>query len=127
MTKGNNITKIGYGSFAGCKFSSFTIPQSVTEIGPQAFNECYYLNSVIIPSNVTKIGSEAFNCISSGATVTFDNYSNLTEVGDYAFGITNIVIDQNAKNYILSLNSKAFDQMSISSFATSSNYKWEEQ
>eukprot|EP01051_Picozoa_sp_SAG22_P010281 SAG22_NODE_914_length_6519_cov_1.701713_2_plen_73_part_00 len=45
-------------SATGC--SSVTIPDSVTEIGYNAFYRCSSLASVTIPDEVTKIGYEAF-------------------------------------------------------------------
>lgn len=40
--------------------TSVTLPESITEIGEQAFDNCYALRSVNIPSGVTKIGARAF-------------------------------------------------------------------
>lgn len=45
---------------AGKQSTTFTIPNSVTEIGWFAFECNTYLNSVIIPNSVTSIGSAAF-------------------------------------------------------------------
>ncbi|MBO7227888.1 MAG: leucine-rich repeat protein, partial [Bacteroidales bacterium] len=40
-------------------------PDSVTEIGDWAFNDCSSLQSIVIPDSVTKIGKWAFNDCSS--------------------------------------------------------------
>ena len=40
--------------------TSVLIPNSVTEIGPNAFLQCFDLEMVIIPNSVTKIGERAF-------------------------------------------------------------------
>jgi hypothetical protein len=42
------------------KPGSYEITNSVTKIGPNAFQECPYLTSVILPDTITSIGSEAF-------------------------------------------------------------------
>ena len=51
-------------SFAiGCGATSYTIPDSVTEIGNFAFENCTSLTSITIPNSVTKIEYHAFyNC-----------------------------------------------------------------
>ena len=44
----------------GCKNS--TIPNTVTEIGDGAFQNCNNLTSINIPNSVTRIGCESFEC-----------------------------------------------------------------
>ena len=41
--------------------TSFTIPDSVVEIGKSAFEDCTGLTSVTLPDSVTEIGDEAFD------------------------------------------------------------------
>src|SRR5664279_1580544 len=51
--------------YPGGKTGSYTIPNSVTNIGNVAFGWCSRLTSVRIGTNVTNIGTNAFcNCIS---------------------------------------------------------------
>ena len=46
-----------------CGCSTTIIPDSVTKIGPSAFEDCTGLTSMVIPNSVTEIGSNAFsNC-----------------------------------------------------------------
>ena len=72
--------------------TSIAIPDSVTNIGSQSFNQCRDLASVTIPDSVTNIGSYAFcNCnslvsvtipdsVTSLQANTFINCNNLTTV-----------------------------------------------
>jgi len=45
---------------AGRNVRTYVIPSSVTTIGDNAFESCYYLTNVTIPSSVASIGNEAF-------------------------------------------------------------------
>lgn len=44
----STVEVIGYAAFAGCGFSSFTIPANVTRIEDEAFKECYALTDLYI-------------------------------------------------------------------------------
>ena len=75
----------------GCK--NTIIPNTVTEIGDEAFYECSSLTSIIIPNLVKSIGSEAFWGCSSLKSITIPN--SVTKIGDYAFcdcvGLTSVI------------------------------------
>jgi uncharacterized protein YjdB len=53
------------------KTGDFTIPNSVTSIGSQAFDNCSSLANVIIPDSVTSIGNYAFFSYTSLTSVRF--------------------------------------------------------
>ena len=56
----NSVTNIGKEAFEGCKgLTSITIPNSVTSIGKEAFYNCKGLTEVTIPSHTT-IAENAF-------------------------------------------------------------------
>jgi hypothetical protein len=57
----NTVTSIGSEAFYGCpNLTNVTIPDSVTNIESSAFNQCTGLTSVTIPESVTSIGEHAF-------------------------------------------------------------------
>ena len=113
VTIPDSVTTIGYGAFMGCgnlaefkgKFAAdggrclvkdntliayanasgtaYTIPDSVTTIGEDAFSDCESLTSVTIPDSVTTIGDNAFRNCDSLTSVTIPD--SVTTIGNYAF------------------------------------------
>ena len=100
------VKTIGDRAFAGCGFTSLSIPSSVTSIGNAAFLSCRSISDyVTIPENVTSVGNAAFGgCGFSNVYInakltsinenTFANCFNLeyvsipsrvTTIGDSAF------------------------------------------
>lgn len=61
-----------------------TIPNTVIEIGEEAFNRCYSLKSVSIPSSVTKIGDWGF---SATRLVSVIIPNSVRTIGKYAFSV----------------------------------------
>jgi hypothetical protein len=67
--------------FPEAKFG-YTIPNSVTNIGSFAFEQCNHLTNVIIPNSVSCIGSNAFHiCNITNITIP----SSVTSIGNSAF------------------------------------------
>ena len=80
----DSVTEIGDYTFYYCKnLREITIPDSVTEIGYQAFSGCTSLTEIVIPDSVTEIGSFAFSGCTSLSKVQLPN--GLTKIGDSAF------------------------------------------
>lgn len=59
------------------------IPDTVTEIGEEAFFVCDALEEVVIPASVRKIGKEAFRCCSNMTQIVIPD--SVTEICDGAF------------------------------------------
>ena len=78
-----SVTNIGRDAFYRCSFTSITIPNSVTSIGTEAFFHCSSLASIAIPSSVTSIGFLVFASCTSLTSVFIPN--NVTSIGAGAF------------------------------------------
>jgi hypothetical protein len=86
----NTVTNIGNYAFQDCTgLSGVTIPGSIVSIGSQAFYSCAGLVSVVIPSSVTAIGDNAFSSCNSLTAVYFNG--NAPSVGSYSFSGTTTV------------------------------------
>ena len=70
-------------AYANASGTTYTIPDSVTTIGYNAFNDCDSLTSVNIPDSVTSIGSSAFYSCSSLTSVNIPD--SVTTIGENAF------------------------------------------
>jgi hypothetical protein len=81
----NKTTIIQYP--AGRTSNSYTIPESVTSIGIDAFTGCINLESLIIPESVTSIASFAFQECSSLANVTVNWTAMPPAISDIVFWI----------------------------------------
>ena len=80
----NSVTNIGGGAFAWCNsLTNVTIGTNVTKIGDSAFSDCWGLTNITIPNSVTKIGDYAFYYCFRLTNVTIGN--GVTSIGDYAF------------------------------------------
>ena len=80
----NSVTSIGNQAFHGYSgLTSVIIPSSVTSIGTAAFSQCTDLTSIEIPNSVTSIGSQAFYNCSGLTSVRIGD--GVTSIGDNAF------------------------------------------
>lgn len=77
------VIEIGSGAFQNTNIKSVTIPEGVTKINQDAFNECSYMTKVVFPKSLTYIGTRAFqDCINLRS---INSVPNLQYVGDSAF------------------------------------------
>jgi len=103
----NSVTSIGYEAFSGCTgLTSITIPNSVTSISYGAFSGCTGLTSITIPNSVTSIGEGAFSGFTGLTSITIPN--SVTSIGYEAFsgctGLTGVTIP----NSVTSIGNAAF-------------------
>lgn len=78
----NTMTTIPAGRFSGFDFEKVIIPDSVTEIGKNAFAGCKKLKEVNFPSSLTTIGENAFRDTKLTKVII---PSTVTQVGEGAF------------------------------------------
>ena len=95
----NSVTSIGLDAFVGCNsLTNVTIPNSVTSIRDSAFYGCPGLTGVTIPNSVTSIENSAFESCNSLTSVTIGN--SVTNLGIAAFHhctvLTNVTIANGA-------------------------------
>ena len=107
VTIPDSVTEIGDDAFYNCDaLTSVTIPNSVTEIGDDAFENCGSLTSVTIPDSVTSIGSSAFYDCSSLESVTIGN--SVTYIGSCAFYNCSSLESVTIPDSVTSIDSSAF-------------------
>ena len=97
----NSVTEIGWSAFQNCSgLTSITIGNSVTSIGAYAFSGCRGLTSIDIPNSVTSIGDWAFSGCFGLTSVIIGN--SVTNIGSYAFmscyGLNSITIPNSVTN-----------------------------
>ena len=83
------------------KFKSVYIPDSVTNIGEQAFWGCGYLEKITLPESLITIGNWAFSDCKALTKVTIPK--SVTSIGtgvfNYCTSLTNINVDAGNSNY----------------------------
>ena len=92
--------------FAPAGLTSYTIPDSVTSIGDDAFRDCSSLTSVTIGNSVTSIGDYAFQNCSSLASVTIPD--SVTSIGYAAFRSCSSLTSVTIPNSVTSIGGDAF-------------------
>ena len=97
-----SVTSIGENAFSDCTaLTSITIPESVTSIGSCSFDGCTGLESITIPKSVTSIGSSSFCDCTSLTSITIPE--SVTNIGASAFrgctGLKGIWVDANNPYY----------------------------
>ncbi|MDR0913970.1 MAG: leucine-rich repeat protein [Oscillospiraceae bacterium] len=104
----DSVTTIGNQAFIDCtSLTSITIPDSVNTIGGSAFNGCTSLTSVKIPNSVTTIGSSAFGNCDSLTSVTIPN--SVTTISIMTFASCDSLTSVTLANSVTNIEAWAFE------------------
>lgn len=86
--------------------TNFTIPDTVTTIGDNAFYGCNKLIGITIPDSVTSIGSYAFSNCDLLKSITFGN--GVKTIGNGAFADCDMITNINIPASVTTVGEKAF-------------------
>lgn len=103
----DSVTNIGNDAFYNCEpLTSINIPDGVTNIGDEAFWWCGSLTSINIPDGVTNIGSYAFLSCVSLTNINIPN--SVTNIGNYAFNGCESLTSINIPDSVTNIGHDAF-------------------
>ena len=103
----NSVTEIGNNAFVQCtSLTAINIPDSVTSIGEGAFANCTSLTSIVIPDSVTSIRIATFLTCSSLTSVHIG--SGVTSIGEIAFVECTSLTSINIPDSVTTIGSNAF-------------------
>lgn len=92
ITLPNTVTEIGEDAFDKCiNLITVKFSENLVTIGPGAFGGCAKLTNVVLPEGLTTIGESAFNSCTALKTITIP--AGVTSIGDFAFnGISDLKV-----------------------------------
>ncbi len=85
ITLHEGINIIHKNAFTGKTFKELKLPSSLRIIGEQAFSGACIHQDIVIPKNVSKIEAGAFENLRLSPSITFEEGSCLSELGEVAF------------------------------------------
>lgn len=92
LTIPDSVTEIGMNAFQALPFEHFEIPRGITKISIAMFADCVNLKELEIPSNITFVDKYAFLNCSSLTKITIP--TSVKVIGQYAFSCTKSVEDE---------------------------------
>lgn len=101
-----SVTSIAAYAFYDRELTSYTIPNTVTEIGASAFASCNNLVTIVLPNAITEIKGNMFNYCDKLANVTIPN--SVTSIGSGAFSYCHSLTSVDIPNAVTTIKSSAF-------------------
>lgn len=103
----NSVTTIGENAFSHCdSLTNINIPNNVTTIGKGTFFHCHSLTSINIPNGVTTIEKWAFLNCDSLTSINIPN--SVTTIGDSVFEGCHSLTNINIPNGVTTIGKHAF-------------------
>ncbi len=104
-----SVTNIASNAFEGCKnLANVTLSNNVTTIGSYAFDGCTALSTVTIPDSVTTVDTYAFNGCSGLKNIVFGENSSLTTINQYVFSECDALTSVSIPNSVTKISKNAF-------------------
>ena len=102
-----SVINIGENAFSDCEnIIDITIPDSVVSIGEYAFNRCTRLENIVISDNVTNIDSGTFEGCSNLASITIPD--GVTSIGGHAFNSCESLVNIKIPDSVTDIGYAAF-------------------
>ncbi len=116
----DTVTEVGHDAFRGCnELTSVTLPTGLTEIADRLFKGCASLREVGIPSGVTRIGNFAFDeCDALGAC---DLPAATASLGKGAFEGCDALTRVTAEGALTEVKARAFKDCPLLAEVTAGN------
>ncbi|MBQ9677791.1 MAG: leucine-rich repeat domain-containing protein [Prevotella sp.] len=115
FSSGSQLTTIESAAFQQSGLTSIQLPEGMTTIASQAFNQCTKLSSITIPASLTTLGGRAFGGCSILNNVTFLTPTNLTTISANAFNGCSVLSSVIIPEGITTLASGAFKPSGLES------------
>lgn len=104
-----SVIKIGYKAFYNTRITSVRLPNSLVEIGNEAFKYCFYLNDISFSSNsLQHIGDNAFEESFSTSFRYLDLPEGLLSIGKEAFQNCENLYQVSCPNSLTTVGESAF-------------------
>ncbi|APU70961.1 leucine-rich repeat protein [Companilactobacillus crustorum] len=110
LTNNTTLQNIGNLAFVSDQIKQVDLPDSVENIGDNAFTYNSALQTIVLPQNLKSLGKESFAVNNGLKSVDFSKDSNLLNVGDQAFSSDQSLtsIDLSHNNQLQTLGQGAF-------------------
>ena len=104
---GEGITSLGSALFTHCSVKTVELPESLTEIGKEAFECCFELEEITIPDSVTTLGPLSFMCCDMLKHIQLPK--SLTVIPNHAFSTCLSLSEIDIPDSVTEIGELAFD------------------